>query len=102
MECLREEFSFGGDGVEVTMEVNPGTVTRESLSGYRLAGVNRLSMGPVSYTHLLKGYRYNMHLRPRSLLIELGAQTNTVEEIKNACAPIAHILDLELSGKGLY
>lgn len=48
----------------------------------------------------LKGYRYNMHLRPRSLLIELGAQTNTVEEIMNACAPIAHILDMELSGTG--
>ena len=48
----------------------------------------------------LKGYRYNMHLRPRSLLIELGAQTNTVEEIRNACAPIAHILDMELSGAG--
>lgn len=46
----------------------------------------------------LKGYRYNMHLCPRSLLIELGAQTNTVEEIRNACAPIAHILDLVLSG----
>lgn len=46
----------------------------------------------------LKGYRYNMHLRPRSLLIELGAQTNTVEEIKNACAPIAHLLDMELTG----
>lgn len=45
LDCLREEFSFDGDGVEVTMEVNPGTVTRESLSGYRLAGVNRLSMG---------------------------------------------------------
>lgn len=48
----------------------------------------------------LKGYRYNMHLKPRSLLIELGAQTNTVEEIRNACAPIAHILDMELSGSG--
>ena len=48
----------------------------------------------------LKGYRYNMYLRPRSLLIELGAQTNTVEEIMNACAPIAHILDMELSGAG--
>ena len=47
----------------------------------------------------LKGYRYNMHLRPKSLLIELGAQTNTVEEIRNACAPIAHVLDLVLSGK---
>lgn len=47
----------------------------------------------------LKGYRYNMHLRPKSLLIELGAQTNTVEEIQNACAPIAHVLDLVLSGE---
>ncbi len=46
----------------------------------------------------LKGYRYNMHLRARSLLIELGAQTNTVEEIRNACDPIAHLLDLVLSG----
>lgn len=49
----------------------------------------------------LKGYRYNMHLRPRSLLIELGAQNNTVEEAMNACDPIAHLLDLVLSGEGM-
>lgn len=47
----------------------------------------------------LKGYRYNMHLRPQSLLIELGAQNNTVEEAMNACDPIAHILDMVLSGQ---
>lgn len=47
----------------------------------------------------LKGYRYNMHLRPKSLLIELGAQNNTVEEAMNACGPLAHILDLVLSGQ---
>lgn len=47
----------------------------------------------------LKGYRYNMHLRPRTLLIELGAQNNTVEEAMNACDPIAHILDMVLSGE---
>ncbi len=47
----------------------------------------------------LKGYRYNMHLRPRSLLIELGAQNNTLEEALNACDPLAHILDLVLSGE---
>ncbi len=47
----------------------------------------------------LKGYRYNMHLRPRSLLIELGAQNNTVEEAMNACDPLAHILDMVLSGQ---
>ena len=48
----------------------------------------------------LKGYRYNMHLRPRTLLIELGAQNNTVEEAMNACDPLAHILDMVLSGEG--
>ncbi len=46
----------------------------------------------------LNGYRYNMHLRP-SLLVELGAQTNTVEEIMNAVDPLAHVIDLVLSGK---
>lgn len=46
----------------------------------------------------LKGYRYNMHLKPRTLLVELGAQNNTVEEAMNACDPLAHILDMVLSG----
>lgn len=48
----------------------------------------------------LKGYRYNMHLCPKTLLIELGAQNNTVEEAMNACDPLAHILHLVLSGGG--
>ena len=30
---------------EITMEMNPGTVTAEKLTGYRKAGVNRLSIG---------------------------------------------------------
>ncbi len=34
---------------EVTMEANPGTVECGSLSGYRQAGVNRLSLGVQSY-----------------------------------------------------
>ena len=44
-------------------------------------------------------YRYNMHLRPRTLLVELGAQNNTVEEAINACDPLAHILDMVLKGE---
>ncbi len=47
----------------------------------------------------LKGYRYNLHLRPRSVLLEVGAQTNTVEEVKNAMGPFADILHKVLSGK---
>ncbi|MFH4416169.1 MAG: radical SAM family heme chaperone HemW [Neisseriaceae bacterium] len=34
--------------VEITMEVNPGTVTEDKLKGYREAGVNRLSIGVQS------------------------------------------------------
>jgi len=47
----------------------------------------------------LNAYRYNMHICPKTLLIELGAQNNTLEEAMNACDPIAHILDMVLSGK---
>lgn len=46
----------------------------------------------------LKAYRYNLHLKPKSMLIELGAQTNTVEEIMNACDPLAHIISIVLGG----
>lgn len=49
----------------------------------------------------LKGYRYNMHLKARYLLIEMGAQTNDYEECYNACIPLARILDMELSGADL-
>lgn len=46
----------------------------------------------------LKSYRYNMHLCPKSLLIEVGAQTNTLQEAINAMDPLAQVLDKVLSG----
>lgn len=46
----------------------------------------------------LKGYRYNLHVKERSLLIELGNENNTVEEAKNAAAPLSDVLDKVLSG----
>ena len=48
----------------------------------------------------LKGLRYNLHLRPRSALVEAGAQTNTYEEVKNAMEPLAELLDTVLGGGG--
>ena len=47
----------------------------------------------------LQSLRYNLHLRPRALLVEAGSQLNTVEEEKNAMEPLADILDMVLSGK---
>ena len=46
----------------------------------------------------LKGYRYNMHYCPKTLLIEVGAQTNTLAEAKNAMVPLADILYKVLTG----
>ena len=48
----------------------------------------------------LKGLRYNMHYRPKSLLIEVGAQTNTVQEAMNTAEPLAQILAMVLKGEG--
>lgn len=47
----------------------------------------------------LKGLRYNLHLRPRSALVEVGAQTNTFAEACGAMEPLAELLDMVLQGK---
>lgn len=46
----------------------------------------------------LKGYRYNLHVMPKSLLVEMGAQSNTREEIWNACEVLADLLAKVLLG----
>lgn len=40
----------------------------------------------------LNSLRYNLHVLPRSLLVEAGAQTNTLEEMLNAMEPLADVL----------
>lgn len=46
----------------------------------------------------LKGLRYNLHVRPRSALIEVGAQTNSYQEAQNAMLPLSELLDMVLQG----
>ncbi len=48
IEWARIYFRFTADS-EITIEVNPGTVTRENLGAYRDFGVNRLSIGVQSF-----------------------------------------------------
>lgn len=47
----------------------------------------------------LKGYRYNMHYCPKTLLIEVGAQTNTLQEAMNSMVPLADLLNKVLTGR---
>jgi oxygen-independent coproporphyrinogen-3 oxidase len=39
------------DGAEITVEANPGTLSRESLSSMKNSGVNRLSVGVQSFSN---------------------------------------------------
>lgn len=46
----------------------------------------------------LKSYRYNLHVLPRAVIIEVGDNNNTLEEAKNAMEPLARILAYVLNG----
>jgi oxygen-independent coproporphyrinogen-3 oxidase len=48
LEAVRKRFRVRAD-VEVTMEMNPGTVTRETARAFRAEGVNRASFGAQTF-----------------------------------------------------
>ncbi len=48
IQALRARLNFKPD-IEITLEANPGTVEQSSFSGFRHAGINRLSMGIQSF-----------------------------------------------------
>ena len=49
LEALRRNFGIQ-ESAEITLEVNPGTVSQESLLGYRAIGINRISIGIQSFS----------------------------------------------------
>lgn len=48
MDGVRQRIPLS-EGIEVTMEANPGTVEAERFSGYQQAGINRISIGVQSF-----------------------------------------------------
>jgi len=47
LETIKNNFQMA-ENAEITIEVNPGTVTKEKLKDYKDAGINRLSIGSQS------------------------------------------------------
>ena len=84
---------------EGAIEYLPNPYRRENLAFSLQMQLGAAAYFP-GYTRkiYLKGLRYNMHLRPRSSLIEVGAQTNTFAEAVNAMEPLAELLDMVLRG----
>lgn len=59
-----------------------------------------LEMYPgLFYKNYLQYLRYNLDLKPKSLLIELGTHKNTLRSAKKAMEPFAEILDAVLKGQ---
>ncbi len=48
LDSIHSKFDISNDA-EITMEMNPATVTPESLAGYRALGVNRASFGVQTF-----------------------------------------------------
>ncbi len=48
IETAERRIGFA-PGIEITLEANPGTLEQDRFTGYRVAGVNRLSIGVQSF-----------------------------------------------------
>ncbi|RDE18924.1 radical SAM family heme chaperone HemW [Motiliproteus coralliicola] len=48
LEQIEQRIPFA-DGIEITLEANPGTFEQARFAGYREAGINRLSLGIQSF-----------------------------------------------------
>ncbi len=81
------------DGVLENIESLPNTYLKENLAFSFNMQLMANSMYP-NFTRrvYLSAYRYSLHMMPKSLLIEVGAQTNTKQEIYNSMEPLADIL----------
>ena len=76
---------------DITYLYNPYIQDNLAFSLQMQLASERMYPGFVRHIYL-KAYRYNLHLLPKSLLNEAGAQTNTVEEMKNSMEVLADTL----------
>lgn len=80
---VRQEYNLDEDA-EITMEMNPGTVTKHSLEIYKASGVNRLSIGLQSANNeelklLGRIHTYEQFLESYSLARAVGFENINVD-----------------------
>lgn len=88
------------EDIEITIEVNPGTVTAEKLRNYKEAGINRISVGlQATQDKLLKQigriHNYQDFLNTYKLLKQVGFENINVDLMIGL--PNQHIKDLKES-----
>lgn len=100
------------ENVEITIEVNPGTVTKNNLQMYKNCGINRLSIGLQStndkllneigrihnYEQFLNTYNWAVEAGFSNINVDLmlGLPTQTISDLKES---LEKIIDLKPSPK---
>lgn len=97
LKLIKEKFNIQKNA-EITIEINPGTVTEEKLKDYYYAGINRISFGLQStnsgllklvgrihsYSSFLEGYNLARNVGFKNINVDLmiGLPVQTLEDIK--------------------
>lgn len=85
LENIRVNFNISADA-EITLEVNPGTITEEKLKTYQMCGINRLSIGLQTTNDILlkkigRIHTYSEFLSTYNLARKLGFNNINVDLI---------------------
>lgn len=94
---IKKKFNISEE-VEITIEINPGTVTEEKLKDYYNAGINRISFGLQStrsellklvgrihsYSSFIEGYNLARKIGFKNISVDLmiGLPVQTLEDVK--------------------
>lgn len=114
METVKQSFFMDKD-CEITLECNPGTVTKEALVTYRAAGINRLSIGLQSaeddllkelgrihtYEQFLETYEWARKAGFSNINVDLmsGLPNQTLEKYEDT---VKKILELDVEHISAY
>lgn len=117
LNCIKEQFNMNieEDKPEITIEANPGSITKEKLESYKKIGINRISIGLQSTDNELlerigRIHRYNRFLQAYELTkqsgfdninidLMLGLPGQTIEIVEDS---INKVLELEPEHISIY
>lgn len=104
LENIYKITNINKKDIEITIEVNPGTITKQKLEDYKSSGINRLSIGLQSANNNLLNkigriHNFNQFLETYNLArnvgfnninvdLMLGLPDQTIEDIKNTLEEI--------------
>ena len=114
MELIKKNYNID-ENAEITIEVNPGTVTLKKLQDYFNCGINRLSIGLQStydallrqmgrihtYQEFLDTYHWAREIGIKNINVDLmlGLPNQTIKEMQNS---VEEIIGLEPEHISLY